>query len=98
MTPMTPFIILAASMTSQIVTPVIILGAMGLIFGLVLAFAAKVFTVTVDPGWSKSFPCFLAPIAVPVDPQVALAMPIPWSTEERPATFAPLEAPLSPRP
>ena len=49
MTPMTPFIILAASMTSQIVTPVIILGAMGLIFGLVLAFAAKVFTVTVDP-------------------------------------------------
>lgn len=40
---------LAASLTSQISVPVIILGAMGLIFGLVLAFAAKVFAVQIDP-------------------------------------------------
>lgn len=40
---------LAASMGSQILIPVIILGAMGLVFGLVLAFAAKVFAVKVDP-------------------------------------------------
>lgn len=38
-----------ASMSSQIVTPVIILGSMGLIFGLILAFAAKVFAVKIDP-------------------------------------------------
>ncbi len=40
---------LAASLASQIGTPVIILGAMGLIFGLILAFAAKVFSIKVDP-------------------------------------------------
>lgn len=40
---------LAASVTSTIVVPVIILGVMGLIFGLVLAFAAKVFEVKLDP-------------------------------------------------
>ena len=39
-------ITLAASLLSQIGTPVIILGAMGLVFGLILAFAAKVFAVT----------------------------------------------------
>ncbi len=37
------------ALLSQIGTPVIILGAMGLIFGLILAFAAKVFAVKVDP-------------------------------------------------
>ncbi|MDD4309305.1 MAG: RnfABCDGE type electron transport complex subunit B [Candidatus Cloacimonetes bacterium] len=40
---------LAASMGSSIGIPVAILGAMGLIFGLVLAFAAKVFEVKLDP-------------------------------------------------
>lgn len=40
---------LAASMGSQIALPVIILGVMGLVFGLVLAFAAKVFEVKIDP-------------------------------------------------
>ncbi|MDY0150820.1 MAG: RnfABCDGE type electron transport complex subunit B [Candidatus Cloacimonas sp.] len=40
---------LAASMISTITIPVVILGAMGLIFGLVLAFAAKVFAVKLDP-------------------------------------------------
>lgn len=43
------FVPLAASMSSQIGIPVVILGAMGLIFGLVLAFAAKVFQVDIDP-------------------------------------------------
>lgn len=42
-------ITLAASLLSQIGTPVIILGAMGLVFGLILAFAAKVFAVKIDP-------------------------------------------------
>ncbi|GAB1468039.1 RnfABCDGE type electron transport complex subunit B [Candidatus Cloacimonadota bacterium] len=40
---------LATSMASSIGIPVIILGTMGLIFGLVLAFAAKVFAVKLDP-------------------------------------------------
>jgi len=39
---------LAASTASTIFLPVIILGALGLIFGLVLAFAAKVFAVKID--------------------------------------------------
>ncbi|HNT51872.1 MAG TPA: RnfABCDGE type electron transport complex subunit B [Candidatus Syntrophosphaera sp.] len=41
--------LLAASLGSQILLPVIVLGAMGLVFGLILAFAAKVFAVQVDP-------------------------------------------------
>lgn len=39
---------LAASGVSAVLTPVIILGALGLVFGLVLAFAAKVFAVKMD--------------------------------------------------
>lgn len=39
----------AATFSSQITTPVIIIGAMGLVFGLILAFAAKVFAVKIDP-------------------------------------------------
>ncbi|MCB5246684.1 MAG: RnfABCDGE type electron transport complex subunit B [Candidatus Cloacimonetes bacterium] len=39
----------AATLSSQITTPVIIIGAMGLVFGLILAFAAKVFAVKIDP-------------------------------------------------
>lgn len=40
---------LAASVGSSIGIPVVILGVMGLVFGLVLAFAAKVFEVKLDP-------------------------------------------------
>ncbi len=40
---------LAATLSSQILTPVLILGAMGLFFGLVLALAAKIFAVQIDP-------------------------------------------------
>lgn len=43
------FIALAAGTFSTIGTPVLIMGAMGLIFGLVLAFASKVFAVEIDP-------------------------------------------------
>jgi len=49
MTTLTIIIPLAASMGSQIGLPVLILGVMGLVFGLVLAFAAKVFEVKIDP-------------------------------------------------
>jgi Na+-translocating ferredoxin:NAD+ oxidoreductase subunit B len=42
-------IILASSMVHEISLPVIILGSMGLGFGLILAFAAKVFAVQIDP-------------------------------------------------
>lgn len=42
------YITAAASMMSSIGLPVVILGALGLIFGLVLAFAAKVFAVKMD--------------------------------------------------
>jgi Na+-translocating ferredoxin:NAD+ oxidoreductase RNF subunit RnfB len=41
--------LLASAFASDIALPVIILGAMGLVFGLVLAFAAKVFEVKIDP-------------------------------------------------
>ncbi len=41
--------LLAANLGTDIGIPVIILGAMGLIFGLILAFAAKVFAVKIDP-------------------------------------------------
>ncbi|MBW6513556.1 MAG: RnfABCDGE type electron transport complex subunit B [Candidatus Syntrophosphaera sp.] len=40
---------LAAGIVSQIGLPVIIVGAMGLVFGLILAFASKIFEVQVDP-------------------------------------------------
>lgn len=40
---------LAASVASQIGIPVLILGAMGLAFGLILALAAKIFAVKIDP-------------------------------------------------
>ena len=40
---------LAMSFSTDIGVPVIILGAMGLIFGLILAFAAKFFEVKIDP-------------------------------------------------
>ncbi len=43
------YTVLAASMSSQIGIPVLILGVMGLLFGLILAFAAKVFEVKIDP-------------------------------------------------
>ncbi|HOT40077.1 MAG TPA: RnfABCDGE type electron transport complex subunit B [Candidatus Syntrophosphaera thermopropionivorans] len=41
--------ILAPSLASDIGVPVLIIGAMGLAFGLLLAFASKVFAVTRDP-------------------------------------------------
>jgi len=49
---MTPALILipfAASFVSQIGLPILIIGLMGLVFGLILAFASKIFFVKVDP-------------------------------------------------
>jgi len=45
------YILLAseASMVSTIGTPVLVIGAMGLLFGLLLAIASKVFAVETDP-------------------------------------------------
>ncbi|MCB5224058.1 MAG: RnfABCDGE type electron transport complex subunit B [Candidatus Cloacimonadaceae bacterium] len=43
------FTVILAAGLSQILTPVIIVGTMGLIFGLILAFASKVFEVKIDP-------------------------------------------------
>jgi len=43
------FLPLAVTALSEITIPVAILGALGLVFGLVLAFAAKVFAVKMDP-------------------------------------------------
>jgi Na+-translocating ferredoxin:NAD+ oxidoreductase RNF subunit RnfB len=42
-------VILASGLMGSIGIPVLIMGAMGLIFGLVLAFASKVFAVEIDP-------------------------------------------------
>lgn len=49
MTAIAYLIPLAASMTSQIGIPVLILGVLGLVFGLILALAAKIFAVQIDP-------------------------------------------------
>lgn len=43
------FIILESSLMSTISAPVIIIGGLGLVFGLVLAIASKVFEVQIDP-------------------------------------------------
>ncbi|MDD4147407.1 MAG: RnfABCDGE type electron transport complex subunit B, partial [Candidatus Cloacimonetes bacterium] len=46
---MTFILLQSASMFTTIGIPVIIIGALGLVFGLILAFASKVFEVKIDP-------------------------------------------------
>lgn len=66
--------ILAASIGSQVLIPVIILGIMGLVFGIILAIAAKFFSVQTDPVWKRSPPSCPEPTAAAAVRQAAPVM------------------------
>ena len=81
---------------NTVIFAVVVLAVLGAIFGLVLAIAAKVFAVEVDPKEEAVLACLPAPTAAAVVIPAAPAMPPPWPRVWLLSTPAPPAARLWP--